>query len=578
MNKNIYFALSLFALASGVQAANYYMTPGGAGTKSGASYANAYAYSQRATVLNTTMVAGDTLYLGSGTYNGPIGISSSGTSSSPKRLVGQDTGTGKPVIDGGTWARTAPTSGQWQTLSLNGGSSYWIIENLVLKDSRYCVDAPVGGTRTGFILRDLEIRNVGHGMYLRDCDNFTIERCTVKQYTKHGFRLEEACNNVIFKFCTADLSDGDSSWWDYSELFPIGFLVNDGGAANTNVTFEDCVAKNNLLNGQASTSYWNGDGFAVEINTNGLNFKRCIAINNEDGGYDLKQAAGSTTTMQDCVGVQNSKNYRFWHSTVNMINCVATFARKRGASSTNSKTAIWLQNATVAIDYFTGHGANDSQVWEDGTGSATLTNSILSSSVTGSTFTKGSVNLSTGSVTYQPGAGTYPNYVNPAASWDGVGNSMDNTLTPAKGYKALSGGGGVLQIFQLENESYATSSGDVVTTNAHAQASGGYYDMFTPNAIADYIAYTINVTTAGTYNVSATGMTWTSRGITKLLIDGTQLGTTWDQYGTNVTWPVKSFGATTLSAGSHTFKFEITGKRTGSTGYLLALDKLTLTP
>lgn len=435
---------------------SFYMTPAGAGSLDGTSWANAYPKTQIG-IINTLMVAGDTLYLGSGNY-GTTGLTltTSGTAAAKKRIIGVNTGSGKPLFDTADWRREYPSQGDWSIVTLQTSASYWDIENLSLRRSQYAVESKAvvspNTDYVGITLRDIDVELARHGFYLRSCDNLLIERCSAKRYTKHGFRFDQSCNTVAVKFCTADLSIGDATWYDYSESIPFGFVVQDGGASNTNLTFEDCVANNHLRNRQQDAdnaptgdfpgpgdvdldgdgvldapTYWNGDGFVSEGNTVGLIFRRCIALNNEDGGFDLKQATGSTTILQDCVAVGNSRNFRFWYRPVSLNNCVGTFARKRQSNSSNGKSAIWAQDAIVTADFFTGHGNNDSGVREDGAGSVTLTNSILSSTVSGSTFTTGSVTLGTGTVTYQPGsANPDPNYVNPTPTWDGVGNAMDS--------------------------------------------------------------------------------------------------------------------------------------------------------
>ncbi len=98
---------------------------------------------------------------------------------------------------------------------------------------------------------------------------------------------------------------------------------------------------------------------------------------------------------------------------------------------------LWVQNGTVNIDYFTFHGNAGTGIREDGTGSATLTNSILSFSGTSGAFTSGSVALSTATVTYRPGSGTNPSYVNPVETWNGFGTDMNNlTYGLTKGWTA----------------------------------------------------------------------------------------------------------------------------------------------
>lgn len=511
MKKTFPLVLLITALPTFALATDRFMTPGGDGAFDGTDWNNAYSYSQRAEVLNTTMAPGDTLYVGPGTYPGGLAITSSGASGNPKRIVGVDEGTGKPVFDSGTWSRTNPTGGPWGGIQLMGSSSYWEIENIAVRDCRYAVEAHAASpAHVGIVLRQIDTYNVRHGFYLRDCDHLTIELCTAKKYSKHGFRLDRGCNTVTFKSCTADMSDDDPTWWDYAENFPFGFIVDNGGAANTNISFDSCVAKNNLRNkqsdhdfaptgnfpgpedwdidgdgkyeprdidnnpkgnypgpedldannnGEVDLGYWNGDGFVSENNTNGISFTRCVAINNENGGWDIKQAAGSTTTLRDCAAVANGKNYRFWYGTTSVINCVSAFPRVRGGGG-QSRDGVEISNSTTTLNFFTHHGESGNGINEVGTGSATLTDSIVSFTGATGDFTAGSVTLGSGTVTYRPGAGTDPDYVNPDASWDGAGDDMNSQAftQPRKGYYA---GGDCISI-NLCDPSNVLAAGDVV--------------------------------------------------------------------------------------------------------------------
>jgi hypothetical protein len=415
----------------------YYMTVSGAGTLDGSSWANALPASQLGTTLNTTMIGGDTLLLGSGNYgNRTIALNSSGTAGKPKSVTGVDTGTGIPIFNSNNWTRTNPGAGQYAVITLGTGASHWNVSNLALRNCQFAVRANGSSpARTNLSFKDLDIQLVRHGFYLHDCDNMTIENCSITSYSKHAYRLEWGCDNVTFKNCLADLSAGDATWWDYSEALPYGFLVNNGGAANTMISFMQCSAYNNRLNNQ-TIDYWNGDGFVVEGNTSGVSFLDCVAVNNEDAGYDIKAAA----TFENCTAVRNHRGFRCWNTTKTLTNCVAAFPFSRSISSPNGYEGgdyIWIENGTATLDYFSSYGNNGTVVREDGTGNVTLTNSILAFSGASGGFTAGSVTLGSGTVTYRPGSGTNPNFLNPVSTWDGTGTNMDNTTYGlTKGYNS----------------------------------------------------------------------------------------------------------------------------------------------
>ncbi|WP_269541435.1 right-handed parallel beta-helix repeat-containing protein [Cerasicoccus fimbriatus] len=432
-NRLLTVALSLAALTQ-LNAADYYMTPTGASSQDGSDWANALPKTELATTLNTTMGPGDTLYLGSGDYgSSSFSLASNGSAGSPKSIIGVDTGSGLPYFSGDpTWTRTNPDNGKWQIITVKG--DYWVVENLELSHVRYGIKNTNSDTANHVTFRNIKIHNVRHGVYLSYVDNATFENLTVQEYTKHAYRLDRGCDNVTFIDCLADMTAGDTSWWDHAESFPFGFVVYNGGTANSNVVFDGCVAMDNRRNNQG-ISYWNGDGFVVEGNTSGTTeFIGCISLNNEDAGYDIKAAA----TFVDCVSVANYRGYRLWHTTKTLENCVATFPYRRSTGTPagdETGSGVWTQNGSSTLSNFTFHGNAGTAAHEDGSGSLSFTDSILSFSGASGSFTSGSVTLGAGTVTYRPGSGTDPDFVNASDTWNGIGNAMNSqTYTDTKGY------------------------------------------------------------------------------------------------------------------------------------------------
>lgn len=459
--KNTYtyiLGLCCLGLTVAAGATDYYVTETGSGAKTGTSWADAFDKSVLNTtgdvLLNTTMVAGDTLYVGSGNYGAyALSLTSSGSAGLPKSIIGVDTGTGLPVFNSNNWSRTNPTAGQGSIIGIGTGASYWTVANLNLRNCVIAVTASTTGTtRTGLTFRNVDIQYVRHGFYVSNCDDLLIEDCSVTLYSKHAYRLELGCDNVAFNNCVADLSLGDASWYDYSEPFVYGFIVNNGGAANTNIAFTDCLAQNNLQNGQSATGFWNGDGFDSENNTVGISYTRCIAINNEDGGFDCKQAAGSNMTFTDCVSVGNANNYKVWASTVDFNNCVSSFQRPRGGSGTsNDVNGIRIENATTTVRYcsFLGSTGAEYNIAEKGaSGTATVYDSILAfNTASGGGQKSGTVTLDASTVSYRPGSGVDPAFVNPVSTWDGLGTDMDSvTYGLTKGYNSEAVTGGIISM------------------------------------------------------------------------------------------------------------------------------------
>lgn len=80
-------------------AADFHLTPEGAGKKDGSNWANALPQSALEATFNERMQAGDRLRLGSGTYpQARLNLARGGDAGRPKVIAGIDIGTGLPVL------------------------------------------------------------------------------------------------------------------------------------------------------------------------------------------------------------------------------------------------------------------------------------------------------------------------------------------------------------------------------------------------------------------------------------------------------------------------------------------------
>lgn len=99
--------------------------------------------------------------------------------------------------------------------------------------------------------------------------------------------------------------------------------------------------------------------------------------------------------------------------------------------------------------------------------------------------------------------------------------------------------------------------------------------------VGNYIAFTLNVPQAGTYDVKYASKTFPSRGMGQLSVGGVNVGPVVDQYNanTNGIWKEFDVGNVTLpAAGNYQFMFTVTGKNASSSGYGLSFDYIKLTP
>jgi hypothetical protein len=103
--------------------------------------------------------------------------------------------------------------------------------------------------------------------------------------------------------------------------------------------------------------------------------------------------------------------------------------------------------------------------------------------------------------------------------------------------------------------------------------------MLIATAVGNYVTYTANVPTAGTYDVRVGVKETFNRGRWQLLINGTDQGAVEDEYVSTQALATLDLGVVTISSsGPQSFKFLIVGKDAQSTGYRAAFESITLTP
>jgi hypothetical protein len=410
-----------------LSAADLYLTPDGAGKKDGSSWENALAQGSLNETVNDRLKAGDRLMLGGGAYpNGSLKLATGGAPGKPKSIIGVDRGAGFPVF-ASSWTVDKPDKGP-TCISLEPGASHFVLQHLRIKNYCFGVKAGVSGAtpRSNLTFDDVDVEQQRHGYYLSHCDDLVIANCDLKRYSKHGFRLDQGCNRVTFRNCTADCSEADLDWETKTEIFPFGFTVNDGGAPSTKITFEDCVAKNNRKSNQGVLKYTNGDGFVVEGNTQDVTFTRCRAFRNQDGGFDLKV---NGVKLADCVATGQRRNFRIWH-TGTLTNCFAGW----------SSAGLWCKEGGVTATRCTFHEHQKAavEVEDKATAPIVLVDCLISGSAPAPKVELGPklVEQKATVVVSTAAGGKPPGYAKDDAAWDGTGSAMDAVTYPNKGYHA----------------------------------------------------------------------------------------------------------------------------------------------
>jgi len=125
----------------------------------------------------------------------------------------------------------------------------------------------------------------------------------------------------------------------------------------------------------------------------------------------------------------------------------------------------------------------------------------------------------------------------------------------------------------------AVSSGPTFRTFADAVFPDGTGTILDATAVGNNVTFTVNVPTAGVYDLQLSFKTINTRGISQLSVNGTNVGSAMDEYLSSAMLKTFDFGTYNFAtAGNYSFKFTVTGKNAASSGYTVSFDDITLTP
>lgn len=418
------FVLVLFAVfivPDAVGAADVYLSVDGSGNHDGKGWEHALDRSSLGKAVNEILRPGDRLLVAGGEYrDAELTVSVGGEAKKPKTIVGVDRGAGLPVFSS-DWNVDQTERGR-AAVRIAADVGHVTLQHLRIRGYVFGVQAgptPDGVGREHLQFDDVDVEHMRHGFYVSDCDDLVLADCDLKRYSKHGFRCEMGCDRVTMRRCTADCSEGDAEWEKKTELFPFGFIINDGGAPNTLLHLEDCLAANNVMPLQ-KTKYKNGDGFVIEGNTREATLVRCRALRNQDGGFDLKP---TDVRLTGCVAIGNSRNFRIW-STGTLDNCFTGWA----------KAGLWTNGGPITVRRTTFHELSAAVSTDDRAKEPVeLVDCLISKTPTLHHKTSHGKMMQTGTIV----AGDRdPEYVRPDASWNGLGDAMNQRVFPDKGYHA----------------------------------------------------------------------------------------------------------------------------------------------
>lgn len=355
-------------------AADLFITPDGAGTRDGSSWANALPGNAPGVLQAAwdALAPGRAVRVGSGIYLMPTLTAATGGTGPDKmkRLTGEDTGGGLPWLVG-DWSPAKPAEGR-TFLALSGGADYIAFENLQLTRYQFGIVSRKGG-HVGLRITNVDAYETRHGVYLcgfayadaPDAASHDIEirDCEFIHFTKNAVRFQAGNYDVRLINLVADA--GGPEWM--REAFHICYNIGGDAprrrsgkddkpwASEHDIIYINCVARNAYY---SRAHFWQGDGYTAEGGNRNIAFINCEAWDNADGGWDVK---AENLLFVNCRSVRNKMNWRLRQPTL-MANCLSAHSFKRGGSWIS--TGLWAVGDVFA-DHCTFHNNSTHQLSPD---------------------------------------------------------------------------------------------------------------------------------------------------------------------------------------------------------------------
>jgi len=415
-----------------------YVTMLGSGDRSGTSWQNAWSGQDFETAVMRAG-PGNTVYVGSGMYPGvALELTAGGDEGRPLRIVGEDTGRGRPqfVSD---FQRDKPDKTGATFLLMQAAVGFVEIENLEIVN--YCHGVVMYGPNRGVRIRKIDVIQSRQGIVVdggaqpnrpdSGTHDLVIEDCNFRFYTKRGIRFRGGVHHSEIINCVAD--SGGEDW--AVEAFPMGFSVE---GPDHHLTFRGCTAANNWH--KNGSNYWNADGFVAEREADHITWIDCLAYGNTDGGWDVK---ARNPTLINCVSVDNKRNFRVWanrETPATFENCFAGYATHRGGSG-NANGLHVANRAGVNVSHMT-FVDNQTAIDVDSKGDPTTVtvNHALIFDPEGKAVAienpSGEVELNDSMVIDRDESGSDPEFAHPQADWRGGDDAFDSATYPAYGYRS----------------------------------------------------------------------------------------------------------------------------------------------
>jgi hypothetical protein len=296
-------------LTNSLSAATWYVATNGSDSYSGTSTNQPFATPQRA-VTNSTLAAGDTIYVRGGTYllSTQVKAGKAGAAGNYIRFWAYP---GEmPVFDFDTMPESSDKA-------LDLRRNYWHVKGIEVKN------APDSGIFVG------GLSNIVEGCVVHDCDNDGIILGSSSAKTTNalilncdsyrnyqvgsggnngdGFGAKAGCGQGnVFRGCRA-WNNADDGWDFYDNI-------------TNSVVLQNCWSISNGYDLWGVGSGWSGNGNGFKLGGAGTQAKHyltnCVAFGNRAKGFDHNHSSAGQT-MVNCTGYSNNVNFSFYETPTN---------------------------------------------------------------------------------------------------------------------------------------------------------------------------------------------------------------------------------------------------------------------
>jgi hypothetical protein len=121
------------------------------------------------------------------------------------------------------------------------------------------------------------------------------------------------------------------------------------------------------------------------------------------------------------------------------------------------------------------------------------------------------------------------------------------------------------------------TSGRLLRVFSDTSASAGAGRILESHAVGDFVSLTINVQQTAVWRIIPRLKKFNNRAIWQLSIDGANQGGAQDGFASGFVYTDVDLGTRNLTAGNHTFRFQVTGRNGASSDFWIALDAIKLT-